>query len=87
MDNHCPVCLKPLELVERYPRRVCDTCASNARSKDGRLLVFSNESMSGGVIAHYAETGETYPSHECYIYGIKCHADEARFGGIVIEAA
>ena len=28
------------------------------------------------------ECGEV---HECYVNGIKCHADEARFGGIVIQ--
>jgi hypothetical protein len=42
--------------------------------------------MSGGFAARYADTGEEYASHECFVDGIKCHADEARFGGIVIAA-
>jgi len=31
------------------------------------------------------DSKEEYKSHDCYIDGIKCRADEARFGGIVIE--
>ena len=48
-------------------------------------LLFFNESISGGYLAKYADTGESYPSHDCYIHGIKCYADEHRFGGIVIQ--
>ena len=42
----------------------------------------------GGFIAYYADSNqiEIYPSHRCFIDGISCYADEARFGGIVIEA-
>jgi hypothetical protein len=41
--------------------------------------------MSGGFEAKYADDGSDYPSHECNIDGVRCHADEAYFGGIVIE--
>jgi hypothetical protein len=43
--------------------------------------------MFGGYVAYYwdSNNAEEYNSHECYIDGIKCWADEARFGGIVIE--
>jgi hypothetical protein len=54
-------------------------------SPDGRPLTFGNESMSGGFVAHYADGGAPYASHECLIDGIRCYADEARFGGIVIQ--
>jgi hypothetical protein len=36
-------------------------------------------------VAWYADTEEPYPSHECYIDGIHCYADEAHMGGIVIR--
>jgi hypothetical protein len=36
-------------------------------------------------MARYADTGEAYASHVCYIDGVACYADEARFGGIVIQ--
>jgi hypothetical protein len=48
-------------------------------------LEFFNESPSGGFLAQYADIGSTYDGHECFIDGIRCHADEARFDGIVIE--
>ncbi|MGD8759525.1 MAG: hypothetical protein PVJ07_04685 [Anaerolineales bacterium] len=37
-------------------------------------------------MARYADTGEAYASHDCFIDGVACYADEARFGGIVIQA-
>jgi hypothetical protein len=48
-------------------------------------LVFSNETFSGGFIAQYADTGEARDSHVCFVDGVECWADEARFGGIIIQ--
>ena len=86
MSQACPVCGIPLEQQSRYPRYVCGTCASRAGSADGRPFAFSNEGIDGGYVASFADTGEPYDSHDCWIDGVACHADEARFGGIVIEA-
>jgi hypothetical protein len=61
--------------------------AARASSRSGRVLAFSNAGLSGGFVARYADTGESYDSHECFIDGVRCHADEARFGGIVIQLA
>jgi hypothetical protein len=83
--QHCPICSVEVPPSLRYPRYVCSTCAEKAASPDGRPLAFANESLSGGFIARYADSGEPYPSHECFIDGTKCYADEARFGGIVIQ--
>lgn len=41
--------------------------------------------MSGGFEAIATDTKEKHPSHICYIEGVECWADEARFGGIVIQ--
>jgi hypothetical protein len=84
-QQSCPVCRRPIAFFPRYPRYLCVECAARATSKDGRLLKFSNIDLSGGFVAHYADTGEHYPSHECYVDGILCSADEHRFGGIVIQ--
>ena len=81
----CPICSTAVEPSSRYPRYVCRNCASRVKSKDGRPLAFFNESLSGGFAAKYIDTEESYPGHECYIDGIECDADEARFGGIVIQ--
>jgi hypothetical protein len=68
-----------------FPRYVCSDCASRARSADGHALAFSNVGFDGGYAARYADTGEPYESHHCWIVGVACRAEEARFGGIVTE--
>jgi len=41
--------------------------------------------MYGGFKAVCADTNEEREGHICFIEGNKCHADEARMGGIVVE--
>jgi hypothetical protein len=82
----CPICSAPVYHFERYPRQVCGDCYSRACDAGGRPLLFGNASISGGFVAVYADTGENYGKHQCFIDGIECRADEFRFGGIVIEA-
>lgn len=81
----CPICSKKLKAVERYPRYVCVDCVDRASSKEGRRVQFSNAGPQGGYVGSYADNQEPYESHECYIDGIQCYADEARYGGIVVE--
>lgn len=85
MSYACPICMAPLEPVPRYPRYVCQECDKKAVADDGRRLQFSNVGLSGGYAAFFEDTGDVYDSHACWIDGIACHANEARFGGIVIE--
>jgi len=82
----CPICFQPVSHWERYPLAVCPDCADKACDAQGRKLSFFNVSMSGGFKAIVTDTGEEYQSHICYIQGVECRADEARFGGIVIES-
>ncbi len=60
-------------------------CLAKASSADGRLLRLGNAGLSGGIVAQFADTGEVYSSNGCYIDGVRCYADEAHFGGVVIE--
>jgi hypothetical protein len=84
--NHCcPTCSTALEVNERYPNYVCPECAALASDLLGRKLEFYNLSVGGGYGAAYVNTNEEYPSHECFINGIRCWADEAKFGGIIIQ--
>jgi len=83
----CPICGAPAPASPRYPRRLCPACVLEATDAQGRLLRFSNESMSGGFEARYADTGARHDSHDCFVRGLRCRADEARFGGIVVQAA
>ena len=85
-QQHCPICLTPVEPSTRYPRYLCGECSTKATSPDGRQLEFSNVDLSGGFVAHYADTAEEYPSHACVVRGVRCRVDEAYLGGIVIEA-
>lgn len=82
--HNCPICRKRLKFIERYPRYVCGEFISRVTDKDGRSLSIYNVDFTGGDKAIYKDTEEEYDSHICYIYGIKCYADEARFGGIVV---
>lgn len=81
----CPICNRPVEPSQRYPRYACEDCVSKAKSIEGRPLLFSNEGFSGGFVAEYADTGVSYTGNEWYIDRIKCRADEHRFGGIVVQ--
>ena len=87
IEISCPICDTTTKTLPRYPRRVCVDCAAKASDQSGRSLEFCNISLGGGFIAYYADSNfsEIYPSHHCFIDGINCYADEARFGGIVIE--
>ncbi|MBC8078543.1 MAG: hypothetical protein H7Y32_20865 [Chloroflexales bacterium] len=84
-EQHCPICGVRVAVSERYPRYICAACAQRAQSADGRALRFWNVDMSGGFSGTYADTGEPYAGHACFVDGVPCHADEARFGGIVIQ--
>ncbi|MHC5746195.1 MAG: hypothetical protein ACYTXT_30750 [Nostoc sp.] len=81
----CPICSTPTRYFSRYPHAVCDDCYSKASAAQGRKLSFFNTSMSGGFEVFVTETKEKYESQICYITGVKCWAQSARFGGIVIE--
>ena len=84
-EQFCPICGAAVTPLARYPRYVCAVCDAKTCSVDGRPLRFFNLSFSGGFGAEYADTDEPYESSICYIDGVKCLADEARFGGSVIQ--
>ncbi len=75
---------KPLEARTRHPQRACAVCVLEATDEQGRPLRFGNVDLSGGFQSRYADTGEDYGRHECFVRGRACVADEARFGGIVV---
>ena len=84
-QHNCPICNKGLDFVARYPNYICFDCSDKATDINGRKLKFYNLDISGGFDASFKDNNEKYDSHICYVNGIKCYADEARFGGIVIE--
>lgn len=84
-DNCCPICNKGLDRYLRYPNYVCHRCVANAVDEYGRRIRFANQSIEGGLVVHYVDTGEIRESNICYISGVRCRADDARFGGIVVQ--
>lgn len=84
ISHPCPICSTLVSHSARYPLAVCQDC-HNTCNAEGQKLSFFNQSISGGFEAVVTDTQENYPSHVCYIAGNKCWADEARFGGIVIQ--
>ncbi len=83
----CPVCGASQSANPRYPAYLCRDCCERAVDETGRRLRFYNTDLGGGFAAVVADTGEPRDSHVCFVNGIRCRADEARFGGIVIEPA
>ena len=86
----CPICNETLMRLERYPRSICATCASKENLKDasGNPVDYINLHIGGGFASlHTMEDGTIVQKedHICFVKGVKCYADEARFGGIVIQ--
>jgi hypothetical protein len=86
----CPVCKENVECVPRYPRYVCEDCQQKHPpvNSDGKEVEYFNLGFGGGVGSCLKGEQPTDPpqsEHICFINGVKCWADEARFGGIVIE--
>ena len=82
---NCPICYAELTRNYRYPNYICAQCSEKATDIEGKRLIFRNRDLSGGFVAIYKDSQEIYNSNICYINKIICYADEARFGGIVIE--
>lgn len=83
--QYCPICSAEVAPSARYPKYVCEKCCMRAADEAGRPLRFTNVSFSGGFAAIYDDTHEERDSHICYINGVRCWADEAHMGGIVIQ--
>jgi DNA-directed RNA polymerase subunit RPC12/RpoP len=90
----CPICGKQVKSIPRYPKYICADCARNVADAKGRKVALSSVdidfkddafNVNEGFYGFYVDSKEEYRSHICYIQGVKCRADLARFGGIVIE--
>lgn len=85
----CPICGREQPALNRYPDYLCRDCVGRASTEDGRRLDLVNTSAGGGFAARYADDGELCEevtlTHVVHVDGIRCWADEARFGGIVVQ--
>jgi hypothetical protein len=84
-EGPCPVCAAPAFASARYPRCLCPACVLEATDAPGRPLRFGNIDLSGGLTARHADDGSPYQGVECFVRGVRCRAEEHRFGGIVVQ--
>jgi hypothetical protein len=89
----CPICYKETSFQSRYPKYICRECNTDRkRSFQGKKVSFSNIGFSGGLkVSFYDDLGNLLREEDQhYIFEFKldnylCTAEEARFGGIVIQ--
>ena len=84
-ERPCPICGAPDHHDPRYPRALCPACVLEAADETGCPLRFSNAGLEGGFRAERQDGSVPKEPHRCWVRGIACHADEARFGGIVVQ--
>ncbi|MGH1387771.1 hypothetical protein [Kordia sp.] len=73
---------------QRYPKSICHECFPKITDNTGRSVEFFNSHIGGyGCQGYYSGTNqqEKYELDVCYIGEKEFIAEEARFGGIVIN--
>lgn len=86
--QYCSNCKSEINMMQRYPKAICETCKSQLTSSDGRKVEFYNTDVMGtGCQGYYVGTNqeEKYNSMSCYIGDKTFVAEEHRFGGVVIQ--
>jgi hypothetical protein len=86
--QYCGNCGCEVPFFARYPRYICRDCYKFLCDRDGRRVLYSNTHPLGyGCQGYYADSEweETYDSPYCYIGNKRFYAQEARFGGIVVQ--
>lgn len=85
-QQHCPTCNRYVTYNESYNDYVCKRCVALANDKTGFKIAFFNITIDGhGCQGKYVDDGKLYRGTSCFIKGIRCFAEEACFGGIVIR--
>ena len=90
MSQNCACCKNTIEYPSlRYPRMICSDCSNsnNILDSDNNIVSFGNIDFYGGFKSVHIINNNMIEreDHICFINNIKCYADEARFGGIVIQ--
>lgn len=87
----CPICKTMMDTTPgRYFNVVCNECIDvyDMIDQNGNNITFGNLDYNGGFKSVTTlENGEQIvgSNNICYINGFKCIAQEARFGGIIIQ--
>lgn len=82
----CSNCKSEVPFNQRYPKYICNSCEMKIHCSEGRKIGFYNEEALGfGCVGYYSDSKEEYPSKTCFIGDREFFAQEARFGGIVLQ--
>lgn len=85
-QQHCPICNRYKKYNSRYPDYVCEKCVNLATDKAGKSIAFYNITNDGhGCQGRYVDSTKLYRGNSCYVKGIRCYAEEAYLGGIVVR--
>lgn len=87
-QQYCSNCKRRVPFQARYPKYICGACHKQITDAAGRGVAYYNtHAMGYGCQGYYSGTDpkEKYDSDICYINGIAFRAQEARFGGIVVQ--
>ncbi|HVW56246.1 MAG TPA: hypothetical protein VHC00_11230 [Rhizobiaceae bacterium] len=91
VDHFCPGCGQPQKAFLRYPWHFCSACLGQAEDWQGRRLLFSNASITGGLTWSYRDASDEWRNDSlkvlCLIKGRPVLVMEARFGGVVAQPA
>ena len=84
-QQKCPICKSNVFPMARYKNYICEDCIERYPpvTEQNELIKFYNQDPSGGFIS--VVDGIEGKIQKCFINGIECKAEEARFGGIVIQ--
>ena len=82
-ESNCPICNHLRSTISRYPNKICQNCEMLTVTEKGEKIEFFNIDHTGGFMSIVNNVKGNI--HECYVNNIKCYADEARFGGIVVS--
>jgi len=84
----CGICKKMVNKNLRYPNYICSDCQAESHpvTEDGVQVDFFNIDISGGFQSKREGASEYGHEHVCFIKNVRCVANEARFGGIVIQS-
>lgn len=68
----CPICNGETPYSQRYPRHVCRACLAEGVEVNGKTSPLE-------------EVDVYYRPVRCTVKGVRCIAEEAHFGGIVVN--
>ena len=72
-DQYCPICKGVVKYQPRYPNYVCEVCMSEGVEVNGKVIPKNEIDVYSNLTL------------ACKVKGVICNAQEARFGGIVVQ--